>query len=434
VRPVVPEPGLEPPLAAAGATSEPLDDIGPATPSSRRVLGLDVARAVAILGMLLAHYPILDGTGGPLRGIARFVDGKAMPLFLLLAGCGVTLLVRRHPHPARALLGRAGVLLVVGLVLHEHIPHIAVVLHFYAAYLVAALLVHRLPSGWLLAVAGAVTVAGALTWLHLTPDLAPYGGWQGWATLRDPVPLVNHLLVTGTYPVLPSFAFVAVGMVVARADLTSPLARRRLLAGGAALAVLGYGVGGLLSRAVGDDGRIADGRPTASALAELDRAFGLSGAEVESRIEAAAARTGSSLHRATDDLVRSLERATGDVRAERLLDPVGHGNMPAWVLGATGTSLMAVAVSLAASRRWPRATHPLSMAGQCALSFYVGHAVVLRWWWHPDVQPALGYTAELAWSVVVFAVFVGGATLWRHWFARGPLEALLRLAGGPSRF
>ena len=96
----------DPTPGAAAHPARPAPRPGPGE-AGGRLIGLDVARAVAIAGMLIAHYTTLDGTGGPWRYLHRVVDGKAMPLFLLLGGMGLTLLTRRARHPVRAVLGRA---------------------------------------------------------------------------------------------------------------------------------------------------------------------------------------------------------------------------------------------------------------------------------------------------------------------------------------
>lgn len=355
-----------------GPYAGPVVDLAPApgpapapNPPRRRLLGLDVARSLAMLGMLVAHYAYADGFDGPLRRVSLFVNGKAMPLFLFLGGAGLSLLVARSARPVRAGLGRAAVLLGLGLLLTEHVPLIAVVLHFYAAYYVVGLLLRRLPDVGLLAVAAAVTAAGAVTWVVLAPHLPTYDGWRGWDTVTDPWPLLASLTVTGVYPVLPSFAFFAVGMWAGRQRLDDPRVQRRLLAAGVALAVAGYVVAGRIGRALG---------------------------------------------------------------SVRELDTTGHGNMPAWVVGATGYALAATALCLLAAGRFPRAVHPLAMAGQLALTFYVVHAVGLRWWYEGWAD-RFDYPQQLVAVAVLFTGFVGLATLWRRWLPRGPLEAGLRAAG-----
>ena len=64
-----------------------------------RVVGIDVARAVAVLGMVLVNFKVLSNTreAGPgwLVALAERLDGRASALFVVLAGVGVGMLTRR---------------------------------------------------------------------------------------------------------------------------------------------------------------------------------------------------------------------------------------------------------------------------------------------------------------------------------------------------
>jgi peptidoglycan/LPS O-acetylase OafA/YrhL len=65
--------------------------------ASRRLRGVDAARAIAVLGMVMVHFgpsPVPDTALGNLlySGVSH---GRASVLFALLAGAGVALLVGR---------------------------------------------------------------------------------------------------------------------------------------------------------------------------------------------------------------------------------------------------------------------------------------------------------------------------------------------------
>ena len=223
-----------------------------APPVEGRLLGIDVARAVAQLGMLITHYTYFDGSGGDLRGVTRFFNGKAMPLFVFLGGLGFTMLTRRAAHPVGQALARGSVLVVIGLLLVEHAPLIAVILQFYGLFFALGLLVRRLPGVWLLVLAGVTTIVGGWSWLYLAPDRVRYGGWQGWETVTDPRPLLIDLLVSGSYPALPTFAFFLVGMWVGRQALGRRQVQVLLVGTGLALALAGYVGGEIVTRATTD--------------------------------------------------------------------------------------------------------------------------------------------------------------------------------------
>ena len=64
-----------------------------------RIEGYDVARALAVFGMVLVNYKSTMGSEylGPekLVGILSFLDGRAAALFVVLAGIGISLLTRQ---------------------------------------------------------------------------------------------------------------------------------------------------------------------------------------------------------------------------------------------------------------------------------------------------------------------------------------------------
>jgi uncharacterized membrane protein YeiB len=362
-------------------------------PATTRQLGLDVARAVAVLGMLFAHFATsgLDEATGWTTHIARFTDGRAMPLFVMLSGAGFVLLLRRSPRPTREVLGRAIGLLLVGLAFDYTTP-IAVILQFYALFFVIALVVRRLPNRWLLITAAAVVIIGAVTTLHLNDRLPvafervsdTASGWGAIPLLRQPHVLLSELFFTGVYAFFPNFAFVLIGMWIGRQNLSSTRLRNGLMLVGLGMAVVGYG----------------SGWSTAS-------------------------------HRVTDD--RSVVQ-TDPLPDEpspwwELLDVRGHSEMPAWMVGSSGLAMAVIGGSLVVGDRSRRAVLPLARVGQLALSLYVFQVALYRW---PLKHWPWGFsqTQETAFTFVAFLACIGACVLWRSRFAYGPLELLVRRAGG----
>ena len=290
--------------------------------------------------MLITHYTYFDGSGGDVRGVTRFFNGKAMPLFVFLGGLGFTMLTRRAAHPVAQALARGSVLVVIGLLLVEHAPLIAVILQFYGLFFVLGLLVRRLPGVWLLVLAGVTTLVGGWSWLHLAPDRVRYGGWQGWETVTDPRPLFIDVLVSGSYPALPTFAFFLVGMWVGRQALGRRQVQVLLVGTGLALALAGYVGGEIVTRATTDrpSGAHRGGRARRRSGSGPDRGPGRA-----PRASPAGTRCGSWSGSGNGPPTRRL--------SPRLADPVGHGKMPAWVIGATGWSLAVLGLGLLAYAR-----------------------------------------------------------------------------------
>lgn len=352
----------------AAAPTEVAPDLRAPSPAGR-LIGIDVARAVAMIGMTIAHFVERSPEGGLGTSVKAFTDGRAMPLFVVLGGVGVTLLVTRSETPDLDLLTRAAVLLPMGLVVQENSVAIAVILQYYAVFFVLAVGLRRLPDVGLLATAVVTTVVGGITFQTIGADHSSTTGWDG----VDELPgVLWALTINGYYPVLPTVAMFAVGMWVGRRRLDDLTVVRNLVAGGVALALVGY-VGG---------------------------------------------------RRLVDTLDAGPWEQGEGFEASRLLDATDHSQMPAWVIGSIGTSLVALGLSLLVARRPTPLLTPFVVLGQMALTYYVFQAIIHDRWWPRTETTQL---QEYGYSAVILVGFVLAAMVWRRYLGRGPLERLLRV-------
>jgi uncharacterized membrane protein YeiB len=203
-------------------------------PGSSRLLGIDLARFVALAGMVLVHAqsdlvlpPLEAAAGGTevrlpaapalLELVQAVATNRARLLFLLLAGIGVALLSRRGPRTA-TLLRRAAFLFVLGVLLLA-LGWSDLVLLFYGVVFLLAPVLLRLQTPALLAVA-ALSALPAVVGTALDP-----------AREAD---FTGVLLVVGE--AVPCFC---IGLAVGRADLRDRGVVRRLAAAGAVLAAPG---------------------------------------------------------------------------------------------------------------------------------------------------------------------------------------------------
>lgn len=342
-------------------------------PRAARVLAVDAARALAIIGMVTVNVGPVESTE-PGAWFYLLAHGRASILFVLLAGIGFSLMTRRVREAGTGirplwagLAWRCAVLLAAGLALQRLGHDVNVILAVYALLFGVAGALVRARNGVLLVVAGLGTTVGPALWLGLQVR-ADESFWGRPPQLGDPPgEVVLSLLLTGPYPLVTWVAPFALGMWLGRRDLTDPVLQRRLavLAGAVAVA--------------------------APLLARL----------------AAALRGG----------------LVGDLSWELLLTDAPHGQMPLWLLGATGTSVLLLVVCLVLERRLGQGPRrPLALLGQLSLTFYVAHLVVLAW-----VRP-LPHTLlqGVAISAVMVAVAAVAAVLWRRRYRRGPLEVLVR--------
>jgi uncharacterized membrane protein len=347
----------------------------------RRLRGVDAARAIAVLGMVMVHFgpnPRPDTFLGDLYGVSH---GRASVLFALLAGVGVALLVGGHSRDqptnrqptflARGrLIFRGALLLPLGLWLQQLDHGAYVILQYYAVYFLFVALVLTLPDRWLLACGAAVLVGGPLVYLWGSM-VAPAWYTGDPASLNDPAgKIVRDLLLAGKYPLVTWAAPLLFGLWIGRQNLAAPAVRWWLLILGLAVAV-------------------------AAALA-------------------------------SDWLTVTLGEPFEGLRDPRfavLLTDEPHSEMPLWMLGSIGSACAVLGGMLLLADRLPRATWPLVATGQLALTVYVGHLLLL------DAFPELlkrDTVPEAFLTVGAFMLLaVAASTLWRAVLPRGPLEAAL---------
>lgn len=361
--------GPVPPPPPAGL----VDDEVRAPARTARLTGVDVARGLAIVGMFTRH--VGPAPGDPTVASAAWfytrTDGRAAVLFALVAGVGVALLADRYPPRwlTARLLYRAVWLLPLGLWLQTLDHPVAVILHYYALYFVAArMFAYRSDVTVLLAATSAAVVGPALV---LAVQLAR----PSWSTHLggDPPNLVVELLVSGFYPLATYLTPVLAGLWLGRWLLRW---RRGATSSAFLVAVAGLG-------------------------ASVAAGIALVSVPVTAAI-------------------------TPDPRTLTWLVSVdGHSQAPLWVVASTATALAVVAACCWLADRLPRLLAPAAAFGRLALTVYVGHllafVVLPDRWLRADT--VLGGGARVAALTVVATLL---AVLWLRWRPRGPLEGAER--------
>ncbi len=370
-------PLLSPPgVATAASPPGPADSRPPQARISGpagRVTGLDVARALAVFGMLGAHVGGVpaDVVASPSSWLGA-VNGRSSILFAVLAGVSVALLTGRTAVPAgeelvrgrTRLLVRAAWVLGIGAALEALGTEFDVILGVYGVLFVVALPFLRWSPRRLVLAAAVLAVLTPPAALLLTV------GAQAAGLEESPVVL---LVLNGPYPALIWWTFILVGMAVGRSDLGSPQVRARLVGAGAALAGLGYATGWLTTWWWGQ---------AASAQAWVD-------GEVDRRSWSLAWLSGAAPHSGT-----TFE-----------------------IVGSVGVALIVIAGCLVIAERLPRVAFPLESVGAMALTAYTGSIIA---------PAALDEYPEGGWTWLAFiAATVVLATGWRPLLGQGPLERLL---------
>jgi len=340
-----------------------------------RVTGIDLARGLAIVGMLTAHLvavPDLVWTD-PSTYLA-VVDGRSSILFATLAGVSIGLMTGgEEPFRGRAMMTawwrlavRAGLLWVLGILLIATGVPVFVILPAYALLFLLAIPFTSLSARTLFLVAAALALV--MPWVQVWLDALPV--WSA--------PFGNDLsLALGWhYPFPVWIAYLLAGLGLARAGIRDLRVQIAALAAGTALAVLGYGL------------HIVSG--SASTL----------------------------------DPSSPVRAWTAHPHSNGVLEAVGSGGFALAVIGASLLVCRTVVV-------W--VVLPLRAAGAMPLTAYTAQILVWAVW----AAVALGDTAALLefralspFLPITLGV-LAGCTAWALLVGRGPLEWATDLVARP---
>ena len=379
-----------------------------------RVASLDVARAVALVGVFSQNYVVAFNLGalrskswpeafhGPL---ARAVDLYQGPLTTRFAaalvtvfGIGLTLLSRKEGFSPWVPVRRGLFLLVIGMWFNTVWP--GTILPFYGVYLILLAGWTKVRRSWLLLL-GALTIT-ALTFasrlvVFLATERHPerFSEDLSWLVMREraggriglsnPRGFVGSMLFWGAHPLLPWLTFGLVGMWIGRQQWQSHRFQARLVGVGAVMLAAGYGLSSVMTRAswATDHGR--------------------------------------------------YRWAWGTAPSSPYFDPPIKFDSPLYVVTTIGSALLGVGVVMLVATRLPnaRVVQALARAGTVTLSIYLLHAVVpaaLFRWVYRDQHVGVGWALLIALAGWTLAIVLG--SWWVRRIGLGPVERVLRAVGG----
>ncbi len=359
---------------------------------SSRLQALDVARALAIWGMVIVNFSLVlvkdfEQNTGLAAGLSQVLQGRAVALFIVLAGYGIGLMsanamvgavADQETAPRNAvrpsLLKRALFLLISGLLFVPIWP--ADILHFYGFYIALSVMVLFANRKILLA------LAFLLPWVFL--GLMAIWDWQtewdfdtlsyaGFWTLAG---FTKHVFFNGFHPVIPWVGFLLFGLAMARFDLTKAKIRHWAMGGSAAMVLALFGI---------------------------------------------------------SKWVANNTKAITDPETRELIDLLAGFSplppLPFYMFSAGASALFVIAFLVQMEPHWKQSLFWKFMipSGQLALSLYFAH--VLIGLGLPDAFGGLGQwsvNTALGWAVLFCGIGGVGAMIWRKYFARGPVESLMR--------
>jgi len=196
-----------------------------------RIPGIDLARGLAVIGMLAAHlYELPEVAWTDPTTWGGIAGGRSSILFATLAGVSISI-VTAGPgaprRPGRWLAWRALVLWVLGIILILTGVPVFVILPAYAILFAAAIPFVGVRRGVLWIWAGAIALV--VPWV--LPPIESAAFW-------DSAPGEAVFLLTGwAYPAPLWLAFLLAGMAIGRLDLTRPAVLWALTGAGLVLAL-----------------------------------------------------------------------------------------------------------------------------------------------------------------------------------------------------
>ncbi|WP_155926680.1 heparan-alpha-glucosaminide N-acetyltransferase domain-containing protein [Mycolicibacterium sp. CBMA 234] len=385
----------QPPLSNATERGETAD-----RRTATRLVGIDLARGLAVFGMYAAHVGPDPAVGGVTGVAIELTHGRSSALFAVLAGVTLAIIAgRRVPHSGTAgrqaiakIVIRALILIVLGTALTATESPIEVILTSYGLFFLLALPFTRMSARTLGVVAAGWALIGPQV-LYFAHSAMPQSTLNHGVPGDDPLSYsLTELMITGSYPALSWMPFVLAGMALGRLDLASTAVRVRLAITGPALALFGYGSAWLAFHAC----------PGITPTAQAPQAWW--------------SDTGGF-------------PTSGD--ATWLLAASPHSQTTLSVIANTGVAVTIVVVALACVDRLPGMqvlASPAIAVGTMSLTAYVLHVLAVAALDIddiPDSELDVLFTFIVTMTVLAFA--------WSRCFRRGPLEYLIYAATKPTR-
>ncbi|MEN7551301.1 heparan-alpha-glucosaminide N-acetyltransferase domain-containing protein [Rapidithrix thailandica] len=353
----------------------------------KRIIGIDVARGLAIIGMILVNFKIAFGGLGNewIRTMVGLLEGKAAATFVVLAGVGIAFISNSAVESNNAqkltkvrarIFKRALFLFIVGLIYLPLWP--ADILHFYGVYMLITLLVLPVSNSMIVGLAVCIVALYPLLMALWNYD----AGWNyetleytGFWTVKG---FLNNLFYNGFHPVFPWVAFMLVGVWFGRQDLRN----ERFL-----LKSAGISSGIFVCTVV------------------LSRLF-----------------------------IAGFSFA-GQEEVEALFGTSPMPPLPFYMISGSSIAITVISVCILLSSKFEHTTmiQSLKNTGQLALTFYVAHVVigmVVMDLISQNTMGAFSIEFSLGYALVFSVACIVFANVWKRKQPHGPLEGLMRKVTG----
>lgn len=390
------------PESTAETTATPVVEM-PAAPSpTSRALGVDVARAVALIGMVSVHVFPDQNVDGTMSWPFAVFGGRAAALFAVLAGVSIAFVEKRSrgqlygrtlAADRAALVVRGLLILLMGLLLGHLDTPLETIIPYFGILFILVVPFYGRSSRFLLIATPIFAILGpVLRHLlngHVPEQVDPEADYTLMTAAQQPVPFVFDMLVTGFYPTLLWMAYLCVGMVIGRQVLTSRKVALRFVGWGGALAIATWVLSKILLGPAGGMQRLIEATPSLT----------------------------------TADIVDQLTYGPESVMMPNttwwwLAAVSPYSDTPLNVLHNLGSVVAALGVILLITWSGGKVFSPFAAIGAMTLTLYSAHCVVLMLEVLDEERPVVSLWVH----VISFMLF---AMLWRSAIGRGPLEVII---------
>jgi uncharacterized membrane protein YeiB len=195
---------------------------------NKRIVGIDVARALAIIGMILVNFKMVFGQEGEswIQSFSSILDGKAAATFVVLAGVGIAFMSNssindyskfRKAHSK--IFKRALFLFIIGL--SYIFIWSADILHFYGIYMLITLLFIRCKPKTILISALLLIFSYPILMYFINYDTSWNFTTYEYEGLWTTTGFFRNLFYNGFHPVIPWTAFMLIGLWFGKQDLNN---------------------------------------------------------------------------------------------------------------------------------------------------------------------------------------------------------------------
>lgn len=394
--------GSPEPLSSGNLARASVAESPPAASSvSRRALGVDVARAVALIGMIAVHVFPEENADGQMSWAFGIFGGRAAALFAVLAGVSIAFVERRShgqlsgrtlAADRMALVVRGLLILWIGLLL-GYLGAIVTIIPYFGVLFLLVVPFYGRSSGFLLLAVPVFAIGGPVLRHLFAADMPERPNdtvdYTVATATSHPLVFVTDMLLAGDYPALLWMVYVCVGIVIGRQTLTSRKLALVLAGWGTVLAATTWAISKLLLGPAGGLERLVAATP------DLTRA----------------------------EIVEQLAYGPED---EVLPDTTWwwltaispYSNTPLNLLHNLGAAVAALGIVLLLTHRGGRIFTPFAAMGAMTLTLYSAHCVVEMLEVLDEDRPVVALWIQ----VIAFMLF---AVIWRNSVGRGPLETII---------